>query len=161
VFTALTGSQGRTEYHQDLPFFPLDVGSQAAVCWLPVDVATEATGAMAYVPGSHRWEEKAPTNLMTHGEEQNSALPDILLNEQAYGVRYYDARPGDMIVHHPATVHGSAGNTSSAGRRLAVSLRYVGDGVTWRSKAASMIHVPFLRVRARCSARTHPTRVLP
>eukprot|EP00966_Prymnesium_polylepis_P302980 6999167-Prymnesium_polylepis.1 len=146
VFLKEGGSQGRTEYHQDLPFFPLAVvGSQAAVCWLPVDSVTHDTGAMGYVPGSHRWSEAQPTNLMTHGAAHNTALPDILGCEAEFGVRYFDAEPGDVIIHHPATVHGSAGNVTEARRRLVVSLRYVGGDVTWRKKEASLVHVPFLK----------------
>ena len=84
---------------------------------------------------------------MTNGGVQNEALPDILGQEEEYAVRYFDAEPGDVIIHHPATVHGSAGNITESHRRLAVSLRYVGDNVRWRKKDASLIHVPFLQVQ--------------
>jgi len=36
-------------------------------------------------------------------------------------IGFDDVRPGDVIIHHPNTVHGSGGNTSAGTRRLAAS----------------------------------------
>lgn len=47
----------------------------------------------------------------------------------------WDTEPGDIIIHHPNTVHGSAGNVSESRRRLSSSIRYLGDDVRWRFKA--------------------------
>jgi hypothetical protein len=65
-------------------------------------------------------------------------LPDIEANEADYDLVYFDAEPGDVIIHHPRTVHGSRGNVSAGQRRLAASIRYCGEDVRWQRKATEM-----------------------
>lgn len=43
----------------------------------------------------------------------SSYTPDIEANEEKYGVVYCECEPGEVIVHHVRTVHGSTGNTTS------------------------------------------------
>ncbi len=42
-----------------------------------------------------------------------------------------------MIIHYPKTCHGSKGNVSLNQRRLAASIRYVGDDVRWIADKSS------------------------
>jgi hypothetical protein len=47
--------------------------------------------------------------------------------------------------HHTtlsAQVHGSGGNVTAGQRRLAASVRYVGDDVRWRNKATATTGAP-------------------
>ena len=84
---------------------------------------------MGYVRGSHRWDIHAAnvfaSQMPIPGSTLNK-LPDIEGNESDYDVVYYPANPGDVIVHHVRTVHGSTGNTPCRHRR-ALALRYLGD----------------------------------
>lgn len=140
IFLKEPGSLLRTAFHQDLPYFPFE-GQQAAVCWVPVDAVTRDSGAMAYIRGSHRWCEYMPSTLITNDPTHKSdapKLPDILGHESDFDVVYFDAEPGDVIVHHPNTVHGSAGNVSANNRRLAASLRYTGDDIRWLNKPTNV-----------------------
>ena len=50
--------------------------------------------------------------------------------EQDFDIVYYPAKPGDAIVHHVKTVHGSTGNTGIRDRR-AFALRYLGDDIRY------------------------------
>lgn len=149
LFYKEKGSLMRTGFHQDGAFFSM-AGEQVAICWVPCDLVTKDSGAMGYVVGSHLWRNGdgkrevpagvifQPKNLVT--EQSTQALkefmphmpemPDIERNEQDYDVIYYDAKPGDVIVHHARLLHGSAGNTSDRHRRAA-SVRYIGDDVVF------------------------------
>jgi ectoine hydroxylase-related dioxygenase (phytanoyl-CoA dioxygenase family) len=136
-------SEIRTAWHQDAPYFPF-TGEQVAVCWVPVDPVCFQSGAMGYVKGSHKWPEHSPNTLYsnekTH-ESGNKLLPDIDANNEFYDIVYFDAMPGDVIIHHPLTVHGSRGNITSgtnATRRLAASIRYCGDDVRWLRKKSEL-----------------------
>lgn len=137
IFLKEPGSNLQTGFHQDMPYFPW-TGDQAAVCWVPVDSVTRESGTMRYVKGSHRWAQMKPQLLITKeaANPENSA-PDIPTEAELYAnheVLSWDVEPGDVIIHHPNMVHGSYGNTSVGQRRLAASIRYVGDDVRWHNK---------------------------
>ena len=71
-------------------------------------------------------------------------MPDIEGNESSYDVVYYDADPGDVIVHNMYTIHGSTGNTGASGRRrMAASIRYLGDDIRYKPKASNMTREAF------------------
>jgi hypothetical protein len=52
-------------------------------------------------------------------------------------VVYYESEPGDVIVHHVRTVHGSTGNLSADRVRRAVTLRYLGDDVRYLERTGA------------------------
>ena len=115
------GSRVKTPWHQDKPYFLVD-GGEVAVAWVPVDVVDKEVSAMGYVRGSHKWGKTfKPSDFQTEtgtfpevGGIDLSGLDDLdhaRLREQ--DIIYFDAKPGDVIIHHWATLHGSSGNTSS------------------------------------------------
>jgi len=136
----------RTAFHQDASFFALR-GEQVAVCWVLCDEVTEASGAIGYVRGSHRWPDRdgkpgvvlqgksfvtnLPKRKENPGERSQPAyhVPDIEDHEEDYDIVYFEAQPGDVVIHHCNTLHGSRGNTSSVRHRRAASVRYIGDDV--------------------------------
>lgn len=60
-------------------------------------------------------------------------MPDIENHKQEYDVVYYPVKPGNAIVDHVRTVHGSTGNTSKRDRR-ALALRYLSDDVRYMQR---------------------------
>lgn len=133
AFYKEAGSLHRTAFHQDLPYFHLE-GGQCCTIWMPLDVVDAENGMMGYVRGSHRWETYAANVFASQAPIPGSTLthlPDIEGREDEFDLVYYPARPGDAIVHHVRTVHGSTGNTSTRDRR-ALALRYTGDDVRYR-----------------------------
>lgn len=118
-------------------------GDQSAICWVPVDTVTKESGAMGYVRGSHKGPQYAPKNVVLNTQDMLKGqlppgvdlMPDIEGREQDFDVVYLDAEPGDVLVHHVNTIHGSAGNVSSMHRRAA-SIRYIGDDVVFEAKKA-------------------------
>lgn len=137
IFVKEPGTVERTAFHQDLGYFNVE-GDQGCVMWVPVDRATRATGSLGYVRGSHLWDATFKPNMFTtrlaFPGSEGEDLPDIDDNEADYDIVYFDVEPGDVVVHHFRTVHGSHGNASTTQTRRAASLRYVGENVRFRRR---------------------------
>ena len=99
-------------------------------------------------PGSHRWGTLfKPSDFITRtgtfpkiggiDYDDLADLPPIDAEPDNYDVRRYEAGPGDVIVHHWMTLHGSTGNVSTGSLRRAASVRYAGDGVTFSKRRSS------------------------
>jgi len=145
LFLKEPGSRVKTPFHQDKPYFLVD-GGDVAVAWLPVDTVTRENGAMGYVLGSHAWGKLfKPSDFTT----ENGTFPEVegidlsglevltqdMLDEA--DIHYFDAEPGDVIVHHWATLHGSRGNVSANKIRRAASIRYACDDCRYFSRPSS------------------------
>jgi ectoine hydroxylase-related dioxygenase (phytanoyl-CoA dioxygenase family) len=138
AFFKEAGPLHRTAFHQDAPYFHL-AGDQCCTVWMPLDIVDAENGMMGYIRGSHRWNMHAANVFSSQAPIRGSrlsSLPDIENHEAEYDVVYFPARPGDAIVHHVRTVHGSTGNTSTRDRR-ALTLRYIGDDVRYHEREGS------------------------
>lgn len=155
LFYKEAGSLLQTGFHQDGAAFPLQ-GERIAICWVSPDVVTRESGCMRYIKGSHRWKhadgsdgvfqmsnlvkQKGEGSQMVEAEYEAKtgipALPDFEHEEHPDTI-YHEAKPGDVIVHHNHTIHGSQGNASDRHRRGA-SIRYVGDEVVYGHQLRSM-----------------------
>ena len=137
LFLKEPGSIYRTAFHQDSGYFHC-FGDQCCSFWISLDQVTSESGVMGYVPGSHRWGREFSANAFAHRAPLPGAngetLPPIEDDEAAYGVRYIETAPGDVIVHHYKTVHGATGNTSSNTTRRAATFRYLGPDMRYREK---------------------------
>ena len=147
LFLKEPGSSVMTPWHQDKPYWVMQ-GEKVAVCWVPVDEVTIESGAMGYVIGSHRWGKIfKPSDFITATGTFPTAggifyddlddLPRVDENPDRYEVRRFEAGPGDVIVHHWMTLHGSTGNVSATKIRRAASVRYAGDDVTFFQRRSS------------------------
>lgn len=115
-------------WHQDLTTFPL-TGAQVVSIWIPFDPVDEANGVVRYVPGSHRWGRtiRDRNYAAAPGDEE---MPDPSMLDAVS----WSLEPGDIVLHHPLTVHGSEGNRSALARRRALSIRYAGDDIRFLAK---------------------------
>jgi ectoine hydroxylase-related dioxygenase (phytanoyl-CoA dioxygenase family) len=147
LFMKEPGSRVRTPFHQDQPYFLLK-GDKVAVCWVPVDRVDRENGAMAYVRGSHRWDKLfIPSDFVSRTEsfpefgdmshQGLDQMPVIEGHEDEFDTVYFDVEPGDVIVHHWGTLHGSSGNVSANRVRRAASVRYAGDDCTYYQRPSS------------------------
>lgn len=145
LFHKSAGSRVKTPWHQDKPYFLVD-GGDVAVAWVPVDRVTRENGSMGYVRGSHRWGKLfKPSDFLTetgtfpeqHGMSHEGL--DTLEHDRLdpNDIVYFDAEPGDVIVHHWATLHGSSGNTSATASRSAASIRLALNGCYFFKRASS------------------------
>ena len=142
-----------TPWHQDLPYWPVR-GSHILSVWVPFDRADRTSGVVTYVKGSHRWGKfYAPAAF---GQKTGFAdlyarmglepVPDIDAMAGDLDLTDWTVEPGDVIVHHPLTLHGAPGNASTTGRRRGLALRYLGDDAVWDAREGTFIDNP--RVRA-------------
>lgn len=136
LFVKEGGALDRAAFHQDISYFHLE-GTRGCVLWIPLEPARRGGGAIGYVPGSHKWGKVFNPNIfmsqMPFPGCAGESLPDIEGHEAEYGVRYLEADPGDVLVHHFLTVHGSEGNTGSS-PRSAFSLRYIDADLRYKHR---------------------------
>ncbi|WP_051170263.1 phytanoyl-CoA dioxygenase family protein [Sphingomonas sp. YL-JM2C] len=131
------GTQTRTPWHQDLPYWPVR-GRQITSLWIALDPVTRDSGALEYVRGSHRWGKMyQPQNFDGSGGYGDfEPLPDIEGERDRYAFLQWDLEPGDVIVHDVGVLHGAGANARQDRSRRALSLRYVGDDARWHAAGA-------------------------
>ncbi len=140
-----------TPLHQDLPYWPIR-GSQIISIWAGFDPVTEEAGAVQYIKGSHKWGKfYAPATFgsASHFADiyrkaglEEMPDPERLISENE--MLLWDLAPGDVVVHHPLTLHFSPGNLTATGRRRGLALRYIGEDVTWDDRPGTFITNPNL-----------------
>lgn len=139
VFVKEAGAIDRVAFHQDLTYFHLG-GSAGCVFWIPLDPVREGGGRMGYVPGSHLWNKLFKPNIFASETpfpgSEGLDMPNIDADPAAFGVDYIAVEPGDVLVHHLLTVHGSEGNRSGTQRR-AISLRYIDAAMPYRHRVGA------------------------
>jgi hypothetical protein len=121
----------RTPWHQDLPYLPA-AGEHLAVMWMCLDPVDKAH-SLEFVRASHRGPLYNPTafnpddtaaNLFS-GDEW-PPLPDIEAAREEFPILSWPMQPGDIVIFHPAMLHGGA-PTETGVRRRTLSLRFFGD----------------------------------
>ena len=131
VFKKHGGSTRRTPWHQDSPYLPV-AGDDLAVMWISFD-SVPAERALEFVQGSHRGtlydgsrfdpdDDTAPI----YGDGSLPRLPDIEATREQWPIVSWATEPGDVVVFHPAILHGG-GDTSGDFSRRTLSLRFFGD----------------------------------
>jgi ectoine hydroxylase-related dioxygenase (phytanoyl-CoA dioxygenase family) len=134
VFAKEPNTPNVTPWHQDQPYGWYN-GHQVCSGWMPLDRVDLASGAIEYVAGSHRWGKWFRPADFSSGHEQNTTkfetMPDIDYERDRHCIVHFDCEPGDLLIHHSLTIHGSPGNSSVDRRRRAISFRYVGDDSTY------------------------------
>ena len=110
-------------WHQDCSYYgmaPLELVS----AWVALSSATERTGCMQVVPGSHKlgqlpvdFTEMSDDNLLASGQRTRFEIDESKLVSMAL-------QPGEMSLHHVGLVHSSRPNYG-ADRRIGISGGYV------------------------------------
>jgi len=107
-------------WHQDLNYWGLD-GDHEVTAWVALSDATVKSGAMRFIPGSHRkrvahQDTFERGNLLSRGQEiadvDDGDAVDIVL------------KAGEMSLHHGLLFHASFPNGSDD-RRIGLALRYI------------------------------------
>ena len=138
VFVRSPGTQFRTPFHQDEPYWSVK-GFDTCSIWMPL-VAVEKKSALEFVRGSHRWNRNfRQTNfgaLTGDQRDQRSdsatdyqPFPDIEGDRESYELLSWAMAPGDCALFNGRTIHGGSGNLSP-GRDLKVfNTQWLGDDV--------------------------------
>ena len=114
-------STSYVSWHQDSQYWGLDT-SKLVTAWLALSPASEASGCMQVLPGSHLEAPMAhqdlynDDNLLTRGQEIVDVDPDRAVS--------MPLQTGEMSFHNIRIAHASGPNVS-ADRRIGLSLHYM------------------------------------
>ena len=151
------GTAETTALHQDLGYFHLD-GDRICTTWVPLDPVTVETGAVAYLRGSHRSGLVHRPNWFVSDEPlpgaEGTPVPTIDVDDPRL-IRFV-VQPGDVVVHHAATLHGAGPNRSTTSRRRAVSVRYCGNDVRYQLRPGVPTKAHHDQVRSGDQVVDHP-----
>lgn len=143
VFVKEPETAERTDWHQDLPFWPMR-GNQILSVWVALTSVNHENSALEYIAGSHKWNKFYRAAVPDKDPKFKSDLeecPDFSKERDSGKYRFlsWEMNAGDCLVHHPLTLHGAGGNFSPSRRRAAVSVRYMGPDAVWDPRPATMV----------------------
>ncbi|MEM9355863.1 MAG: phytanoyl-CoA dioxygenase family protein [Pseudomonadota bacterium] len=123
-------------WHQDLTYWGLD-DAEETTCWVALSPATEASGCMKFVPGSHK-KQLVPhvdtfddNNLLSRGQE---IAVDV---DEGDGVAV-ELQPGQASMHHGHLFHASGPNTTND-RRIGSAIRYIKPSMKQQSGDRALV----------------------
>ena len=109
-------------WHQDSTYWGLSA-PDVATAWVALTPSNAENGAMAMIPGSHRFDQMPHHdtfhrhNLLTRGQE-------IAVKVDESDAVLVELKPGQASLHHVLLFHGSEPNRSDD-RRIGLAIRYV------------------------------------
>jgi ectoine hydroxylase-related dioxygenase (phytanoyl-CoA dioxygenase family) len=138
VFLKEGGESRRTPWHQDSSYLAVG-GEHLAVAWITFDpVAREES--LEFVKGSHRgplyngsrFELGDDTAPLYRGAAL-PRLPDIEAQRERFEIVSFAVAPGDVVLFHPAMLHGGA-PTRPGQRRRTLTLRHFGPDARYEAR---------------------------
>jgi ectoine hydroxylase-related dioxygenase (phytanoyl-CoA dioxygenase family) len=127
------GTMEKTAWHQDLGYDHIQ-GTKVCGIRVPTAKETEDMGPVLYLRRSHKSGKIFKVNYFISDAvnplDEGEAIPKIDGYEAEFDTVYFLPEPGDVVVHHLATLHGAGGNRSTTSSRRAVTYRYGGDDAT-------------------------------
>ncbi len=121
-FIKEANSPSFVSWHQDSTYWGLEPPDVISA-WLALSDAPLESGAMKFLPGSHKWQQVEhrdtfdENNLLTRGQEITVEVDET----QAVDV---PLKTGEISLHHVRLAHGSYPNTTND-RRIGLSIRYI------------------------------------
>lgn len=142
------GTSKPTAWHHDMPYYCVE-GDQTVSIWLSLD-DVDRSACVNFVTGSHKWGKRFHPiyfrDASEYGHEDNSyaPLPDLAADPHAYSLLAWDLEPGDAMLFHFLTLHGT-GAVEIKGRRRGFSTRWIGDDVRYVERPGKT-SPPFLNI---------------
>lgn len=138
VFLKEGGETRRTPWHQDSSYLAVE-GDDLAVAWITFDACAKED-SLEFVRGSHKGTlyngsrfELGDDTAPTHPDSPLPRLPDIEAARADFDIVSWAVEPGDLVVFHPATLHGGA-PTHPGKRRRTLTLRFFGADATYAAR---------------------------
>ncbi|MGB6102439.1 MAG: phytanoyl-CoA dioxygenase family protein [Pusillimonas sp.] len=131
IFVKQTHNDERTPWHHDFTFFPLS-GDQIASVWTCVDPVRTVESGLEFVVGSHRWPQRfRPLGVggVVKSVAPLAPSPNFDVEREDYQIAGWDMQPGDAVIFHALTLHGSRGRPAGNLNRRAIATRWCGDDV--------------------------------
>ncbi len=146
------GTAAETPLHHDLPYWPMR-GNQIISIWVPFDRATPESGAVTYIRGSHRWGKMFAPAAFGDGAGYDKlyagagldTIPDLERDIDPEDHLAWSLDPGDVLIHHPLTLHFARGNQTSDLRRRGLALRYVGGDAVYDDRPGTFLDSPQMK----------------
>lgn len=113
---------GRTPWHQDRWYWPLDT-DRSVTMWLALVDVDEERGPMRFASGSHRATEVGNAGI----SEVNDRKLAALIEERGWPVATGPLAAGDATFHLGGTLHSAGANTSRNVREV-LTVIYFADG---------------------------------
>jgi len=140
IFLKQGGSARRTPWHQDSSYIP-GRGPDFCRMWINLDPVRKAD-SLEFIRGSHLGptyngsifdpdDDTAPL----YAEDALPRLPDVEKDRGAWDILSWDITPGDIVLFHPATLHGGAGTVPGV-RRRTLSMVYFGADAWYEPRPA-------------------------
>ncbi len=119
-------TKSHVSWHQDLTYWGLDSDDQVSV-WLALSDASEGSGCMRMIPGSHRLGRQH--HILGEDDEnnvlfQNQRVADVDESKAVVA----ELQPGQASFHHGWLLHSSSPN-QSAERRIGLNIQYIAPHV--------------------------------
>lgn len=137
------GTQERTPWHHDQPYYPVD-GEMVGSIWLPLDPVPREI-CVQYIAGSHRWGRwfrprffNRATTALEVADDRMEDMPDIDAELDRHTLLSWDLEPGDCIFFHGLAVHGAPGNPSASRRRRGYATRWLGEDTRYAARAGQI-----------------------
>ena len=136
LFIKEANSPKIVSWHQDLTYWGLDTAEETT-CWVALSDVSKASGAMKFVPGSHREslvdhiDTFDENNLLTRGQE-------IAVEVDEKDAVIVELKPGQASMHHGHLFHGSGPNTTSD-RRIGSAIRYIKTSMKQQDGTKSLV----------------------
>ena len=114
---------GRTPWHQDQHYWPLDTDNTITM-WMPLVDVSAQSGTMRFASGSHA---AGYVGDLPISDKSEDAL-QTLITERGYETTTYgEMSAGDATFHSGWTLHGAPGNPTSIMREV-MTIIYFADG---------------------------------
>jgi len=129
---ARSGGSSLVGWHTDRQYWQSCSSDKMLTAWVGFHDVDENNGAVAFLPGSHRWDIDGLDFFSQDAAGLTAAITAQGFDPTPYVPRM---RRGQVSFHHCRTVHGSSANLSAAPRRsLAIHLQPVDNH--WRAGAS-------------------------
>ena len=153
IFCRTPGTEFRTPFHQDEPFWSVE-GFDCASAWMPL-VDVERTSALEFVRGSHRWERRYRQRnfgaLTGDARDQvefddGEPFPDVDGSPDEFDLISWDMEPGDVAVFNARLIHGGSGRLPADRDLRVFNTKWLGDDVrvTFRATGMDPDHQPVM-----------------
>lgn len=138
LFHKPPGSSNVMHWHHDATTWPT-VGQQVPTLWVALSRSTADNGQLEFVAGYYQ--KLLEQNVVfrtsyktgTFGPVDGVPCPDFDSMRDDPELRFvtFDMEPGDALLFHPRTPHGSKTNRSSTLPRTGLASRWFGDDIRW------------------------------